>query len=84
MALCPFATRNLITSDSVGRGHTPVRLTLHTAVSSAVDLYKDRPALHPQRDRRVHRPRLLRTTLRRTYGTATLWGRGSRRDAPLR
>ena len=44
MALCPFATRNLITSDSVGRGHTPVRLTLHTAVSSAVDLYKGKPA----------------------------------------
>ena len=44
MAICPFAVQELITIDSAGRGHTPVRMTLHTAVSSAVDLYKGKPA----------------------------------------
>ena len=44
MALCPFAIQKLITIDSAGRAHTPVRMTEHTAVSSAVDLYKGRPA----------------------------------------
>lgn len=44
MAICPFAVQELITIDSAGRGHTPVRMTLHTAVSSAVDLYHGKPA----------------------------------------
>lgn len=44
MALCPFATKQLITIDSVGRKHTPNRMTFHTAVSSATNLYKGKPA----------------------------------------
>ena len=44
MALCPFAIQKLITIDTAGRAHTPVRMTEHTAVSSAVDLYKGKPA----------------------------------------
>ena len=44
MALCPFAIKQLITADMAGRKHTPTRMTLHTAVSSAKNLYNGRIA----------------------------------------
>lgn len=44
MAIYPGAYAvKLITTDP-GRYHTPIRLTLHTAVSGAIDLYKGRAA----------------------------------------
>ena len=44
MAIYPHARSvQLITTDP-GRYHTPIRMTLHTAVSNAVDLYRGRAA----------------------------------------